>query len=183
MRLLFDDNMQILHNYVRDKYANMTELKYLRQSKKMTQKDAADRIGISLRSYITYENDESKTGSLKYRMLLKEIKEMNRVDEEHGILELEEIRRITAEVLRDYPAELCVLFGSYAKGTASEYSDVDLLVLSDVSGLQFYGMAERLRESLHKKVDLLDFKQLADNEELLKEILKTGVRIYGPEER
>ncbi|MBQ5541963.1 MAG: nucleotidyltransferase domain-containing protein, partial [Erysipelotrichales bacterium] len=32
-----------------------------------------------------------------------------------------------------------MLFGSYAKGTASDQSDVDLLVGADVRGLRFFG--------------------------------------------
>ena len=40
-------------------------------------------------------------------------------------------------------------------------------------------MTERLRESLHKKVDLLDLKQLSNNENLLREVLKEGMKIYG----
>ena len=35
------------------------------------------------------------------------------------------------------------LFGSYAKGNATEGSDVDLLVSTDVRGLKFYGLAEK----------------------------------------
>ncbi|MBQ5541964.1 MAG: helix-turn-helix transcriptional regulator [Erysipelotrichales bacterium] len=77
----------------------MTELKHLRQSKKMTQKEAAKRIGVSLRSYISYENDEEKSGSLKYRFLLEEMRRMDRVDEEHGVLSIDEIREAARPVL------------------------------------------------------------------------------------
>ena len=50
----------------------------------------------------------------------------------------------------------CYLFGSYAKGKATEQSDVDLLISTKATGLRFYEIAERLRESLHKKVDLVE---------------------------
>ena len=182
MRVMVANDMQKMHNYCKEEYAIMTELKHLRQSKKMTQKEAAKRIGVSLRSYISYENDEEKSGSLKYRFLLEEMRRMDRVDEEHGVLSIDEIREAARPVLEEYNAEFCILFGSYAKGTASDQSDVDLLVGADVRGLRFFGLAERLREAFHKKVDLLDLKQLSDNEELLKEVLKTGVRIYGSKE-
>ena len=43
----------------------MTELKSLRIEKKLTQQEVAAKAGISLRSYISYENDESKSKSLK----------------------------------------------------------------------------------------------------------------------
>lgn len=48
----------------------------------------------------------------------------------------------------------------------------------DITGLQYFGLAERLREELHKKIDLLDPKQLLNNEQLLNEVLKEGIRIY-----
>ena len=157
----------------------MTDLKELRVEKQMTQKEAAERLGISLRSYVTYENDESKVGSSKYRFLMRELSEIDRKDEDNGILSAEEIINKCGEVFSAYPVDFCYLFGSYAKGTAGESSDVDLLIATDVSGLVFYEIAEKLRQTLHKRIDLLDIKQLLNNEELLREVLKTGERIYG----
>ena len=62
----------------------MTALKELRITKKLTQQEAARRLGISLRSYIMYENDAEKENTIKYRFLLQELQKMNAVDEEHG---------------------------------------------------------------------------------------------------
>lgn len=36
-----------------------------------------------------------------------------------------------------------------------------------------------MRESLHKKIDMLDSRQLLNNEALLNEVLKEGIMIYG----
>ena len=157
----------------------MTELKACRIEKKLTQAEASRRLGVSLRSYITYENDETKQESTKYRFLLQELKKINALDEEHGVLSVEDIREICSKVFAEYSVEFCYLFGSYAKGNAIGTSDVDLLISTKTTGLRYYELAERLREALHKKVDLLEVKQLLNNEELLKEVLKTGVRIYG----
>jgi len=157
----------------------MTELKSRRLQRKMTQKEVAEQIGISLRSYIMYENDESKEGTPKYRFLLQELDRISLLDENHGILSIEDIKHICADVFALYHVEFCYLFGSYAKGKATENSDVDLLVSAETSGLAFFEMTERLRESLHKKVDLLDLKQLSNNENLLREVLKEGMKIYG----
>lgn len=104
---------------------------------------------------------------------------MDPLDEEHGILSMEDIIKKCADVFQDYNVNYCYLFGSYAKGKAGESSDVDLLISSDAKGLKFYEMVERLREALHKKVDALDHKQLLKNEALLNEVLKDGVKIYG----
>ena len=157
----------------------MTELKSHRLQKKLTQQEAAKRIGISLRSYVMYENDKSREGTPKYRFLLQEIDNLNPLDESHGILSLEDIKSACADVFSSYQVDFCYLFGSYAKGTARDESDVDLLISTDTTGLRFFEIAERLRQTLHKKVDLLDLKQLMKNENLLREVLKGGIKIYG----
>lgn len=157
----------------------MSDLKELRKSKHLTQQEAAFRIGVSLRSYISYENEETKKGSPKYRFLLQELEKINPIDEEHGVLERDELINICSEILSEYDVDYCYLFGSYAKGKASGSSDVDLLISAKVTGLKYYELVERLREALHKKVDMLDTKQLLKNETLLNEVLKEGIRIYG----
>jgi len=101
------------------------------------------------------------------------------IDEENGILSLDSISDICARVFDDYPVNFCYLFGSYAKGKATGKSDVDLLVSTDIGGLGFFEMTEALRQNLNKKVDVLHIDQLKNNFELLQEILKDGVKIYG----
>ena len=170
--------MQILHMQERKICKYMT-LKELRISKGVTQQEAAKLLGISLRSYVSYENDETKRDSLKYWVLFQEIEKINYIDEDHGILELSQIKAITKKVFSEYDIIYCYLFGSYAKGTADEKSDVDLLISGTVSGLRFYELAEKLREKLHKRVDLLDVNQLMGNINLLNEVLSDGLKIYG----
>lgn len=157
----------------------MSTIKDLRIEKKMTQLQVAEIVGISLRSYKSYENDEDKIGTLKYNYILDKLKAINPIDEEHGILDLEFIKEKCRSVFLEYSVHYCVLFGSYAKGKAKETSDVDLLISADIKGLKFYGMVENLRNVLHKKVDVLTLDQLRDNLELTGEILKDGIRIYG----
>lgn len=157
----------------------MKAIKELRTEKKLTQQQVAEILGISLRSYKSYENDEDKVGTIKYNYILDKLGSINPIDEEHGILDLDYIVEKCNSVFAEYPVHYCVLFGSYAKGKATGSSDVDLLVSSDVTGLKFYGMIEKLRNALHKKVDVLSLEQLKDNLELTDEILKEGIRIYG----
>ena len=139
----------------------------------MTQEEVAEIAGISLRSYKSYENDPQKKGTPIYKYIL----------EEHGILTLNFITDRCREVLSQYDVEYCYLFGSYSRAEAKETSDVDLLVSTSVTGMDFYGMAERLRVSLHKRVDLLGLEQLSGNPELLHDILKEGIKIYEKTER
>ena len=157
----------------------MDGLKKLRMEKKMTQKEVADLAGISLRSYKSYENDEDKRNTLKYRYIMELLMRINFIDEEHGLLTIDDITSKCSEVFKQYNVKFCYLFGSYAKGKETPVSDVDLLISADVKGLRFYGMTEELRNSLHKKVDILDVNQLRDNLPLIEEILKDGIKIYG----
>jgi len=154
-------------------------LKEIRIEKELTQKEAASLLGVSLRSYKSYENDESKCNTIKYKYMLDKLSQINPMDEEHGIRKLEDISKICSRIFSDYKVEFCYLFGSYAKNQAKEDSDIDLLIASEVTGLKYYGMVEELRQGLHKKVDVLDIAQLKDNLELTREILKDGIKIYG----
>ena len=157
----------------------MADLKELRIDKKMTQQEVADLMGISLRSYKSYENDEEKRDTLKYKYMVEQLSKINYIDEEHGILEVEDIKRKCAKVFENYEVNFCYLFGSYAKGKATPTSDVDLLISTNVKGLQFYGLIEEIRTALGKRVDVLDMNQLKDNLGLTEEILRDGIRVYG----
>lgn len=157
----------------------MGELKNLRIEKKLTQQEVADLVGISLRSYKTYENDEKKRDTIKYKYIIEQLTKINFIDEEHGLLTIEGITKKCAEVLERYDVKFCYLFGSYAKGQETPTSDIDLLISTDIKGLRFYGLVEELRTALQKKVDVLDMNQLKNNLELTEEIFKDGLKIYG----
>ena len=145
----------------------------------MTQQQVADLVGISLRSYKSYENDETKIATIKYNYIMQKLEEINPIDEEHGIIDIEYIRDKCQKVFEKYDVDFCYLFGSYAKNKATPTSDVDLLISAKVKGLKFYGLVEEVRTALHKKVDVLDVNQLNNNMELTQEILKDGIKIYG----
>lgn len=157
----------------------MKDLKSIRIDKKLTQQQAAGIVGISLRSYKSYENDLDKRGNLKYNYIYEKLSQINPIDEEHGIVDLEYISRKCSEIFDKYKINFCYLFGSYAKGKAKDDSDVDLLISTEIKGLKFFGLVEEIRNSLHKKVDVIEVAGLKDNVELLEEILKDGIKIYG----
>lgn len=154
-------------------------LKQLRTEKGLTQTECAKYLQIPHRTYCRYESDESKINPIKYQYVLDKLNNYGFIDEEHGILTVEQIKKSCAEVFADYTVEYCYLFGSYAKGKAKETSDVDLLVATAASGMEFFGFVESLRETLKKKVDVLDVAQLNNNPTLVQEILKDGIKIYG----
>jgi predicted nucleotidyltransferase len=154
-------------------------LKELRKQNNLTQKECAAFLGVPFRTYQNYESNERKAGSIKYEFMMQKLEKYGFIDEDHGILSLKDIKDKCEEVFAEYNVEYCYLFGSYAKGTPTENSDVDLLVSTADTGIRFYDLVETLREKLRKKVDVLNRDQLVGNDKLLDEILRDGVKIYG----
>jgi transcriptional regulator with XRE-family HTH domain len=111
-------------------------IKELRKSLDLTQKEVSKLVKIPLRTYLNYENDESKEGTIKYIYIMEKLEEYGYIDEEHGLLAIEKIKNIVSSVLSKYNTEYCYLFGSYAKETETEKSDVDLLLSSSVTGMK-----------------------------------------------
>ena len=154
-------------------------LKELRIEKGLTQAACAKAVGIPMRTYVRYESDEGRKDTIKYRYIFETLQKYGVIDEDHGLLTVEKIREICTPLFERYNVRYAYLFGSYAKGKATEKSDVDLLISMPLNGLRFYELVEVLRESLKKKVDLLDETQLENNSVLVKEILRDGIKIYG----
>lgn len=154
-------------------------LKELRKQKKLTQLECAKYLEIPIRTYQNYENDESKSGSMKYEFMMQKLERYGFIDEMNGTLNVQQIKDICTDIFVDFDVEYCYLFGSYSKGKATETSDVDLLISTSVSGMQFYDLVEAVRGGLKKKVDILNREQLNENPDLINEILKDGIKIYG----
>ena len=150
----------------------------VRKEYKLSQVNAASLLGLPVRTYIRYEKDDSYGDSLKRTLIDK-----CEITETKGLLSIEQIKEsLTSLFDSEYKGhiEFCYLFGSYAKGYAKEESDVDLCVATDLKGLDFVGLSESIRQALHdKKIDLIRFSTLNNNLELINEIMKDGVKIYG----
>ena len=63
-----------------------------------------------------------------------------------------QIQDILVPVFREYNIRKAILFGSYAKGSAKDKSDIDLLVDSGLKGLAFFGLLEDVVNALGKDV-------------------------------
>ena len=153
----------------------MNELKKNRLELNITQEEAARLLNISRRTYQKYETIENNDPKLDYYVF--KFKELNKVDENTGLLSIDKIKAVVSSIMSKYKIKTCYLFGSYAKDKASPTSDIDLLIDFDITGLSYYGLVEELREKLHKKVDLLTLKSIENNSQMLFEILKYGIKI------
>ena len=91
------------------------KLKNLRKEKKLTQAKCAEYLGIPLRTYQNYENDESKSGSIKYAFMLQKLEEYGVIDESHGVLSIEQIREICTRVFEGLEIEYCYLLALMLK--------------------------------------------------------------------
>lgn len=143
----------------------------------LTQKQAALLIGIPYRTYVRYEESDSFSNSYKYRKMVEDLENRLRIDEEHGVLKLSDIKAALIPILESHNIPFCYLFGSYARGDASQTSDVDLLVDTDITGFDYLSLVEEIRQALSKKIDLLRLCDLKLGNPIIVEILKEGVRI------
>ena len=158
------------------------KLKELRNEYNLSQLEAANILGVPERTYRRYETDDNYGSLIKRNMFINMLNEHCEITEEKGLLSVQLIKeKVSALFDNEYDGqiEFCYLFGSYAKGLANEKSDVDLYVSSSLTGLRFVGLIERLRQTLHKKVDLIRSSELNNNIDLVNEILKDGIKIYG----
>ncbi len=156
----------------------MNRLYEIRKQLNISQIEAASLLNISRRTYQKYESLDNVEDE-KYNYLVYKFEKYALVDETHGILSVNDIKKISSIIFDKYDIKSCYLFGSYAKGVATEQSDVDLLIDSHITGLDFYGLIDELRIALKKQVDLISIYQLNNNSELLSNVLKEGIKIYG----
>ena len=98
-------------------------LKELRKEKGLTQAACAKVVGVPVRTYVRYETDEGRAGTLKYRYMLETLQKYGVIDEEHGLLTVDKIKSVCAPLFEQYGVKYAYLFGSYAKGKATERSD------------------------------------------------------------
>ena len=155
-------------------------LKELRLSFGITQVEASALVGLPLRTYKRYESNPNES-NLKYQKIIDILLEKKEITENKGIYSLDKLTSIILDVMSIYKDDIsfCYLFGSYAKGYAKEESDVDLCINTTLTGFKFVGLVEKLHQELKKKVDVIRFNDLKYNLELINEIMKDGIKIYG----
>ncbi len=157
----------------------METLKQIRKKTGLTQVQAARLVGVSRRTFQTYE--EKGRLNKSYDKILNKLKELGLKDENPTILNVRCITNKASEIFAKYHQVKCAyLFGSYARGEATPESDVDILVVApELEGLDFSGLHHDLRKNFKKDVDLVNHTTLLKSEKMLRDILIQGVKIYG----
>ena len=96
------------------------------------------------------------------------------------MLSMEEIKSYITPVVEKYPIEKVILFGSYARGDASNTSDIDLVVESRgrLLNRKIFALGGELLDILPVRVDVYDILEIANPSAMYDNILKEGVVIY-----
>ena len=83
-------------------------------------------------------------------------------------------------IVKNTNVKRLVLFGSHAKGNASEKSDIDLFMDNDksITGLAFFGLRSELEDALGAEVDLIADLSVVSNSQIEKQINESGVVVY-----
>jgi uncharacterized protein len=90
-------------------------------------------------------------------------------------------KKLTTWLIKHVEIEMAILFGSYAKGTENNYSDIDLAIqLSSgetIQAEQKLDYLTQLVKLLETDIDLIDLKKVG--QPLLSQIIKHGKRLKG----
>ena len=98
-----------------------------------------------------------------------------------NMLTIEEIKFIVIPLVEPYLVSRVILIGSYARGEATEKSDVDLIIDSEgkLSGFDYFGIAGRIIKKMPVKTDVFELREINKPSALFDNINKEGIVIYG----
>jgi predicted nucleotidyltransferase len=97
---------------------------------------------------------------------------------------IESVKKYADRVRRDFNVKKVILFGSYARGTAREDSDIDVAVVFEkIDGdyLDVITRLSRIRRDVEHRIEPVALEELNDKSGFLKEIIKSGEIIYTSE--
>ena len=92
------------------------------------------------------------------------------------------VNKFITLVSEEFPLKSVILFGSYAHGNATEYSDIDLAVVSDnFEGSRFFDKKKLNKYILKTSTDLevhpFKTQDFTEDDPFVKEIIRTGQRL------
>ena len=93
---------------------------------------------------------------------------------------INEIKTMLLPVFETAPVYRAILFGSYAKGSPTDKSDIDIVIDSkgELLNIDFYGVLEDITARLGKRVDLFEITELKNNVAMQAALEREGIVLY-----
>ena len=93
------------------------------------------------------------------------------------------VQKYVDKILENYDVEAIILFGSYAKGTEHEYSDIDIAVVTDDIENDIFDEEVKLmilRRGIDYRIEphiirIKDYKE--KNDPFIQEVVDTGIKV------
>ena len=97
-----------------------------------------------------------------------------------AILSIGDIQRLLTPIFEAAPVYRAVLFGSYAKGTPTEKSDIDIVIDSkgELLNISFYGILEDITTLLNRRIDLFEITDLKNSPSVQYAVEREGIVLY-----
>lgn len=106
------------------------------------------------------------------------------------MVSMKEIRAVGRRIAREFRPRQVILFGSHARGTAGEDSNVDLLVIESFEGTGFRRSLKILnRIDVRLPIDLITYRpedverRYAEGDPLVREAIDHGKVLYAQRDR
>jgi uncharacterized protein len=94
---------------------------------------------------------------------------------------VEKVKKYADTIIEEFSPSMVVLFGSYAKGTQKEYSDIDVAVIvNEIKGdyLETLSKLYKMRRRIDVRIEPHILESGNDDSGMLQEILSTGSILY-----
>ena len=93
------------------------------------------------------------------------------------VYSIEELTAIVKDIVADYPDKRVILIGSYAKNTATDKSDVDLVLDGDDLSEAYWDVLFALEDRLKISVDVMTMRGI--NSSVIKDsMLEGSITLY-----
>ena len=95
------------------------------------------------------------------------------------MLTMQEIERSVSLLLKKYHVQSAILFGSYARGEATDSSDLDLVLYGGehFKKTNIFAFAEDLRQQTGKDVDAFEISEIEQGTPFYNAVMREGIRI------
>jgi predicted nucleotidyltransferase len=93
---------------------------------------------------------------------------------------IDDVVRIITPIIDSSPVKRIILFGSYAKGTNTSDSDIDLVIDSNgqLKGIDFFALSSKMAQALPIEADIFELREIMPSSQMHEAITQEGVVIY-----